>query len=241
MGKLLAAFVFGSVARGQGDAQSDLDLLAVVQDGCGKVAEEDVLAHVPDEMQAFEPSVSWYGYNRISEMFRNGELFAWHLHQEAVPVYDPESVLLNLGPPAPYATGPDDVAFFESLLLSIPPQLEAAPTNAVYELGLVYVCLRNIGMAASGQLASKPNFSRYSPYELPGIAPPLMTRADYDTAMACRMAGQRGITPPLGANPAKTAHLCRVVQPWAAEVRRRLESSYGSFESADAVSGARSD
>lgn len=239
MGKLLAIYVFGSVARAQGDAQSDLDLLAIVADGCGKVDEEDVLAHIPAEMRQFEPSVSWYGHARIGQMFRNGELFAWHLHREAVPIYDPQSVLSMLGPPAPYATGIDDVAFFEALLASIPLQLEAKPGNAVYELGLVYVCLRNIGMAASGAFATKPNFSRYSPYELPGVDPPPLTKSDYETAMACRMAGQRGIVPPAHVCPVETASWCRLLQPWAAAVRNTLEIDHGSVESAYSVSGTR--
>jgi hypothetical protein len=239
MGKLLAIYVFGSVARDQGDAQSDLDLLAIVADGCGKVDEKDVLAHIPAEMRQFEPSVSWYGHARIGQMFRNGELFAWHLHYEAVPIFDPQLVLPTLGPPAPYVTAVDDVAFFETLLASIAPQLETQPGNAVYELGLVYVCLRNIGMAASGALASKPNFSRYSPYELPGVDPPPLTRSAYETAMACRMAGQRGIVPPAHVCPIETASLCRLLQPWAAAVRNNLETDDGSVESAYSVSGTR--
>ena len=239
MGKLLATYVFGSVARAQGDAQSDLDLLAIVADGCGKVDAEDVLAHVPQQMCNFDPSISWYGLNRIKEMYRNGDLFAWHLCHEALPLYDPECILDGLGKPASYCTAPEDVAFFEALLFSIPSNLKARPANVVYELGLVYVCLRNIGMAASGKIAGKPNFSRYSPYELPGMAPPPMARSDYDVAMACRMAGQRGIIPPGAPNAANIISLCSSLRPWIAEVRRRLETDDECFESAYSVSGTR--
>ena len=49
MGELLGVYVFGSVARGDRDLRSDLDLLAVVADGRGKVKEEDVHVHVPSE------------------------------------------------------------------------------------------------------------------------------------------------------------------------------------------------
>jgi hypothetical protein len=239
MGKLLAIYVFGSVARAQGDAQSDLDVLAIVADGCGKVDEGDVLAHIPQQMRNFDPSISWYGLARIAEMFGNGDLFAWHLHHEALPIFDPESILLGLGKPAPYSTGFEDVAFFEALLCSIPHNLETMPANAVYELGLVYVCLRNIGMAASGKIAGKPNFSRYSPYELPGMAPPPMTRSEYDVAMACRMAGQRGIVPPATMGPLNIASLCTSLQSWIADVRKRLGTDHECFESAYSVSGTR--
>lgn len=239
MGKLLGIYVFGSIARAQGDAQSDLDLLAVVADGCGKVNESDVVSHIPQEMRTFDPSISWYGMNRISEMFRNGDLFAWHLHHEALPLYDPERILAGLGEPASYSTDVEDVTFFETLLCSIPSNLQASPANAVYELGLVYVCLRNIGMAASGKIAGKHNFSRYSPYELPTLAPPPMTRSEYDVAMACRMAGQRGIIPPGALSPVNIVSLCASLRPWIAQVRRRLETDHECFESAYSVSGTR--
>jgi hypothetical protein len=239
MGKLLASFVFGSVARAQGDDQSDLDILAIVADGHGKVAERDVLVAIPPELQRFGPSISWYGLARVEEMFRNGDLFAWHLHHEAVPIFDPESLLLTLGEPAPYSSSSEDVAFFEALLSSIPSSLKAQPSNAVYELGLVYVCLRNIGMAASGKVAGRPNFSRYSPFELPGITPPPIARSQYDIAMTCRMAGQRGITPPVIMSPAEIVTLCASLQPWIAEIRRRLETDHESCAAAHPISGTR--
>ena len=81
-GELIAAYVFGSVGRGQQDELSDLDLLAIVKNGGGKVHEEVVASHIPRDLQCLKLSISWYGANRLREMFRNGELFAWHLYRE---------------------------------------------------------------------------------------------------------------------------------------------------------------
>ena len=78
-GKLIAAYIFGSVGRGQADPLSDLDILAVVENNRGKVDDADVLKLVADQYKSLKTSISWYGAAPIEEMFRNGELFAWHL------------------------------------------------------------------------------------------------------------------------------------------------------------------
>ncbi|WP_425338909.1 nucleotidyltransferase domain-containing protein [Methylocapsa acidiphila] len=51
-GELIAAYIFGSVGRGQQDASSDLDVLAVVRDGGGKVAEDVVAFLYPGQICA---------------------------------------------------------------------------------------------------------------------------------------------------------------------------------------------
>lgn len=223
MGKLLGVYVFGSVARGDLDARSDLDLLAVVADGEGKVDEADVLAHVPMELHSLEPSISWYGRTRLKQMFSSGELFSWHLHQEAQSLFEFERTMAELGEPAPYRDGAADVASFETILAGIPGQLRAAPENAVYELGLVYVCLRNICMAASWSLCSRPDFSRYSPFLLDGAPPLPLAREEYELALACRMAGQRGVQPPRRVERSHVANVHARIAPWVAGLRRLLE------------------
>jgi predicted nucleotidyltransferase len=223
MGELLGVYVFGSVARGDRDTRSDLDLLAVVADGHGKVDEQEVSAHVPSELGGLEPSISWYGRRRLGTMFKNGELFGWHLHQEAVPLFEKDPVIRGLGVPSPYRDAAADVASFEKVLSGIPNQLDASPENAVYELGLVYVCLRNICMAASAKLCDQPDFSRYSPFRLFGFSAVPITHGEYDLAMTCRMAGQRGILPPLLVSRSLVTDVYNRLTPWIAELRLRLE------------------
>lgn len=224
MGELLGVYVFGSVARGDRDPRSDLDLLAVVADGRGKVEESEVYSHVPPDLAGLEASISWYGRHRLGTMFANGELFGWHLHQEAVPLFEVEPVIAELGVPAPYRDAAADVASFEKVLSGIPDQLQASPENAVYELGLVYVCLRNICMAASSVLCDRADFSRYSPFRLRGVAPVPITREEFDLAMSCRMAGQRGLQLPSAVSKSLVADLHDKLRPWIAELRQRLES-----------------
>ncbi|MDB5694196.1 MAG: hypothetical protein JWO81_3259 [Alphaproteobacteria bacterium] len=223
MGELLGVYVFGSAARGDLDPCSDLDLLAVVEDGRGKVPSEAILAHVPAEFAGLEPSISWYGRRRLSHMFANGELFAWHLSRETIPLHEVEPVLASLGKPSPYSDGAADIASFEAIMAGIPAQLSTAPDNAIYELGLLYVCLRNICMAASWTLCPSPDFSRYSPFRLNGFDQAPIAIEDYELAMTCRMAGQRGLLPPGLVKPSRVAEIHASLAPWVAALRRRLE------------------
>jgi len=224
MGELLGVYVFGSVARGDHDPRSDLDLLAVVADGKGKVEEGKVYAHVPSKLSDLKASVSWYGQRRLAAMFENGELFSWHLYQEAIPLFEAKPVMKELGAPARYSDAGTDVASFEKILSGIPEQLDQSPENAVYELGLLYVCLRNICMAASSRLHDRPDFSRYSPFRLVGLRAVPITQEEYDLAMSCRMASQRGIRPPFAVSSSLAADMYRRLAPWIADVRRQLEN-----------------
>ena len=196
-GSLVAVYLFGSFARDEGDDVSDVDLLAIVEDGQGTVPDHCVLDCVPAGLNGREPSISWYGKGRIRQMFEGGELFAWHLHQEAKFLQGRENLISMLGEPSAYASAADDVFSFKEIAAGVREELLNQPQNALYELGLVYVCLRNASMAASAVLCGQPDFSRRSPYHLGSevSACPLLAE-EYDIAMRARMAGQRGIEPP---------------------------------------------
>lgn len=222
-GELLGLYVFGSIARGERDEWSDLDLLAVVADGRGKVPETDILSLVPASLHDLRPSISWYGRDRLKRMFSNGELFAWHLQAETIPLFEQEPVIASLAPPAPYRGAAEDIASFEKILTAIPDQVAAVPENATYELGLIYVCLRNICMAASWVLCGRADFSRHSPFNLERHIPLPISRAEYQLAMACRMAGQRGLDPPLHISIDRVQDMHSRLVPWIAALGRRLE------------------
>jgi len=152
-------------------------------------------------------------------MYRNGELFAWHLHNETAPLYDPTGFLCSLGRPAAYKDCLADVDSFCSILSGIPAQVTLNECNATYEAGLVYVCLRNIAMAASWVLCEKPDFSRYSAFALSGIFPCPISVQEFECAMHCRMAGQRGQNPPSGVDARFVLALFERLEPWLTSLR----------------------
>jgi hypothetical protein len=224
-GELIAAHIFGSVGRGQQDGLSDLDVLAVVRNGSGKVPEDVVASHVSAELAPLKLSISWYGTDRLREMFRNGELFAWHLHRETIPVYDPGRFLAGLGVPAAYKDCLADVQSFRKVLAAIPTQIILNKGNAIYEAGLIYVCLRNIAMAASWVLCDVPDFSRYSPFNLDIVAPCPISVREFECAMHCRMAGQRGQDPPPGVDRRFVLDLFERLEPWIGDLHLTLQKN----------------
>jgi hypothetical protein len=155
-------------------------------------------------------------------MYRSGHLFAWHLHAEAVPIFEQQPLLRLLGEPEPYRNGLQDVASFQRLLRRVPEQMALNSGNALYETGLVYVCLRNIAMAASWTLCRKPDFSRQSPFTLRGVGACPIAPREYRIAMACRLSGQRGLPPPAGVDAEFATKMSHRASAWAEEIRLKL-------------------
>ncbi len=234
--KLVAAYIYGSVARQEQDVLSDLDVLAVVKTGGGKVDERSVGELVPAKLRDLKLSISWYGEDRLREMFENGELFAWHLADETIPIFDPSNFIARLGRPSPYHGAAADVASFQLVFSGIREQIAVSPHNAAYEAGLIYVCLRNAAMAASSQLGNEPDFSRYSAFNLAGVEPCPISRGQFETAMICRMASQRGVSPPPEATANFVLELSDLLDPWLIKLRAAVEDkAYGRSVTAEPV------
>lgn len=217
-GVLIASYIFGSVGRQDHDDLSDLDILAVVADGAGMVDESLVIEAVPAEYRHLQPSISWYGGERLQEMFDNGELFAWHLHAQAKPLFDPQCFLINLGTPRPYADAAADIASFVAIVDGVPAALDMEPRNSAFEAGLLFVCLRNIGMAATAVLDAAADFSRYSCMRISGVSACPLTAEEFDILMQSRMASQRGLKPPVTATNRWVREVFGRVRPWLDEV-----------------------
>lgn len=222
MGELLSVVMFGSVARGDGDDLSDLDVLAIVKNKSGKVDSSEVVRYLPDWCVK-EPTISWYGLDRLKQMYLAGELFSWHIYREGKVLHNKGGALQGLGRPHEYTNALSDIENFQKTLRSIPHQIAASESNAIYELGVLYVCARNIAMSASWHLCAEPDFSRYSPYQI-GVGELAMPipKATYDRSMLCRMSSQRGIVPPKGVNAAVVLETYDQVEPWTERVLQRL-------------------
>ena len=189
---ILNISLFGSTSRDDSDINSDLDILVVVANGTGKTSPDTVQDLVRREFGK-DPSLSWYGKRKIRALFESGDLFAWHLHLEARTLAG-TSLQTLFGVPSDYKTALSDIDDLRRIASSVEHTLTACSANAVFELGVLYVCARNIAMAASWRLAQAPSFGRNSPYDLP-IPFPIAPKA-YELMLRCRMASQRGIAPP---------------------------------------------
>jgi hypothetical protein len=227
MGRLIGTYLFGSFARGDTDQRSDLDVLAVVENNQGRVPVNEVTRTLPDQIASVQPTITWYGRTRLEQMFSDGELFCWHLHLEAKALSGPP--IASLFPTlSKYVRAEADVAFFLRVLQATPKQLEVSPANSIYECGVAYVCVRNIAMAASWHLLPSPDFSRYSPFRLPAPLKLPISVEEYETSMACRMAGQRGHATPTNVGIEFALEYAASAIEWARHVASYLGEKYAS-------------
>lgn len=198
---LVGTYLFGSVARGDHDASSDTDVLAVYRDAPNLIQREKFHRLIKSEFET-DVTIAEYSIQRLQEMFEQGHLFTWHLFQEAIPLktsnLSPDSMLL-FSQPAPYTTGVVDAERFIRLLVSIQRQLASSPGSLIHEAGLTYLALRNIAMSISARDLPKIDFTRKAPFALStalGITAPCGV-LDYIRLISARHASQRGATAPV--------------------------------------------
>ena len=197
---IVGAYLFGSVARGDHDDSSDIDVLAVYREAPDRSQREEFHELVRTELGT-NVAIAEYSEQRLEEMFEQGHLFSWHLFQEAKPLKNAglsPAVMPLFGQPAPYKAGLIDAKRFIHLLLSIQKQLASSPGSLIHEAGLTYLAWRNIAMSMSAENLSKIDFTRQSPFALSttiGIAAPC-AYLRYLQLISARHASQRGANAP---------------------------------------------
>jgi hypothetical protein len=149
-------------------------------------------------------------------MFEKGHLFAWHLYLESFGIAEFLDLKEKYGEPDAYGTAMADIAGLFEILEEVQLQVGSAPCNSVFEMGILYVCARNIAMSASWHLGARPDFGRYSPFALPNLPFPL-SKEQYDVTMRCRMASTRG-TAPAEVTPQAVVDAATMLLPWSASV-----------------------
>ena len=146
-------YAFGSLCRGEVDQYSDIDLLALVD----------------SYDQRFDAGkFSVYSYTGMSELWRDGNPFAWHLFFEACLLYshDSEDYLLQLGSPAIYVNCLNDCNKFLELFREARGSLLTGTHCLVFDLGTVFLSIRNFATCYSLLYSAAPTFSRRSALEL---------------------------------------------------------------------------
>jgi hypothetical protein len=164
-------YAFGSVCRGDISKGSDVDLLAIVE---GFDARFD-----PD-------TYSIYSYDRVREIWVEGNPFAWHLSLESRLLFSDDSTdfLDSLGKPNPYQHRERDCAKFLSLFRDAVASLARTDASAVFDLSTVFLALRNFATCFSLGGGDRPDFSRHAAIRLgrrslsiPGEAYQILERA----------------------------------------------------------------
>lgn len=176
-------YIFGSAVRGEVGQSSDIDVLVIPTDAVSP--------------NVYPASWSIYSRDTIRSYYKEGRLFAWHLHLESHCIYKADSKhwLETLGRPADYKTARQDVANLTELLRDSLLELQRGTESTIYELGICYTALRDIAMSASWHLTGRPCFSRQAPFMLPGASIPVR-RDVYEQAMMARHFSMRGSSIP---------------------------------------------
>ena len=172
-------YAFGSICRGDVTADSDIDLLALVE---GRDPRFD-----PDKF-------SIYSYKRISELWKSGNAFAWHLARESKLIHsdDNQDFLRDLGVPSEYRKGSEDCRRFEDIFQAAFNAVRNGTPNLVFELSTIFLAIRNIATCYSLANLSEPIFGRDSARRLGDRSVPL-SDVVYSCLMRARLLSTRGL------------------------------------------------
>jgi hypothetical protein len=157
---IMHIYAFGSVCRGEIDRNSDVDLLALVDQ------------HEP----SLDPSrYSIYSYKKMTALWVGGSPFAWHLYLEARILFSQngKDFLKNLEVPAPYTRTLEDCEKFFGVYLSALNSLRNSPGSEVFDMSSMFLAIRNIATCFSLGVMSMPRFSRHAALQLEGFPFPL--------------------------------------------------------------------
>lgn len=142
-------YAFGSICRGEVDSFSDVDMLAIVK----------------GRDERFNPKdYSIYSYERINELWKEGNPFAWHLFLESMLIYSPDSVdyLRKLGKPSNYNSGLADCEKFLEIFITAKNSIETSTFTEIFDLSSVFLSIRNFATCFSLDYNVRPEFSRNS-------------------------------------------------------------------------------
>ena len=142
-------YAFGSVCRGEVDASSDIDMLAIVNGYDSR----------------FNPSdYSVYSYERIHDLWKQGNPFAWHLFLESKLVYSQDNVdyLQSISEPSTYKSGTADCEKFREIFLSAKESINSSALTEIFDLSSVFLAVRNFATCYSLHSDIAPDFSRNS-------------------------------------------------------------------------------
>jgi len=169
-------YAFGSICRGEVDPASDIDLLACVD-----------TQHPEIDPKKF----SIYSYERIQELWSEGNPFAWHLFLESQLIYssDGSDFLKGLGIPSKYTKISNDCNKFHNLFLESYQALMQSSNSMVFHLSCMFLATRNFATCYSFG-TGEPVFSRNSPLLIERELP--ITKESFDVFARARILSTRG-------------------------------------------------
>lgn len=197
-------YAFGSVCRGEIDQGSDVDLLACV---------DSPAPHIDPN------KYSIYRYERIQELWNEGNPFAWHLHLESKLLFSSNGTdfLGDLGAPRHYKAGDSDCEKFRNLFERSSQALKQSANSSIFHLSCIFLAVRNFATCHSLSIGH-PIFSRNSPLM---VTPALdIDSSAFSTLVRARLLSTRGHGEKImDSEIAATAQAITIVPQWMDELR----------------------
>lgn len=191
-------YAFGSVCRGEIARDSDVDLLAITEGFDHR----------------FDPNTySIYSYDRIAQLWNEGNPFAWHLSQESRLIFasDSRDFLANLGSPNPYHNCARDCEKFYAIFQSSCSSLSDKRATTIFELSTIFLSMRNIASCYALGVLGEGHFSRDAALRLGQNSAPIPVAA-YRLLERSRLLSTRGYGASISTEQVQTAiaHLAAV-------------------------------
>lgn len=148
-------YIFGSICRGEIDKQSDIDLLAIVD-------------NLKSQIQFDTNKFSVYTIDRLKELWKEGNPFAWHLFLESKLIYSENDfdIIKNWGAPNVYSNLTNDLAKFSNLFKDSVESLKQSENSKIFDLSMIFLSVRNFASCYSLGYLEDYNFSRDSALNL---------------------------------------------------------------------------
>jgi hypothetical protein len=194
-----AAWLYGSLARGDSDADSDTDILVVTADNPTTLDVRSLIA--PDRI----PSISQYSWNEMVGMAAYGSLFLHHIRLEGRPLYEDDVVqgLLRLildHLPA-YQRASSDVKAFRLAIQDVRHSMSRGG-SAVFEAPVLATVLRHSAILGC-YVGGFPSFGRAEPVSRivsawklnPAIAAGFLSLYQFRIRPPSRSASPQGLAP----------------------------------------------
>lgn len=146
---VLEIYLFGSYARGEADAYSDIDILIVIND-----CNEDEYIRCKDKYaNILKIPVEWislYRYFKIKQMHISGSYFLWHIKNEGHKLYSKNNQLENILYTLPkYKNVKNDLNEYLLIISDIEKELDRDNIIINYELSVMASLVRNTCIALS--------------------------------------------------------------------------------------------
>lgn len=174
-------YAFGSVVRGEIDKFSDIDLL--------------ILKDIGEDMSEIDKEqYSIYTYQRISELWLEGNPFAWHLFIEGKCIFTNNKIpfLDSLNKPSNYKNLKDDLNKFFELFITSKNSILDEKYSIDFDLSMIFLAIRNFASCFSLGYLKNYEFSRNSALRLDKYSIEINNQV-YDRLKKSRLLSTRGL------------------------------------------------